>query len=561
MDTRATSSNDLFLPTTASTVGKGKNRRSESLASAENSSEPTNGAANDAINLGTKASGKKAAGHDTTDNASEKASGSAKLAKKAVDKGDSVDELVAEMLVEGTSDASFGEVLAKLLVDKPVAAKEETPSATENTQGADHAAEPNQISGKVLSNQTAHSKPTPSLPAESARSALRPDNVDDAPGTAPVELDADSANPKAGAAAAINVGEPALPSQQASTQSEQAAPTEPVITPQEAVEATPQAGNPTGDNVASGQQPAMNPQAVSQTVSQAVAEASTEPNIVAQTAQTVVPDADAATAQQSDRDNRPQADRPRPLADLLASAPAPAQADPRPAPRVTGSTGEAHDAANNDGTVFRFTTSVSTGQDADLVGATATTVVFNAGSVEATTGSSAAAAPLEQLPLEEALPIVRVINQVTQALASMRVSQRTVIQLDPPELGRIRMSIESRGNELHAVLQVENSRTFNDLQREAPALMERMAEAGVTMRQVEVHLSNDTTNGSSQGQSGQSFASAFEDTDDRGQGADNDSSDDNPNNPAADQADGDAATLAASESVSYVSDDAINVWI
>ncbi len=91
----------------------------------------------------------------------------------------------------------------------------------------------------------------------------------------------------------------------------------------------------------------------------------------------------------------------------------------------------------------------------------------------------------------------RILEQVAASLAASqaRGNQEVVIHLRPVELGRIRLQISSDGGkELRATLEVDNLRTFEDIQRQAPALIERLSDVGLVVKAIDVSL-NTTTDG------------------------------------------------------------------
>jgi flagellar hook-length control protein FliK len=54
-----------------------------------------------------------------------------------------------------------------------------------------------------------------------------------------------------------------------------------------------------------------------------------------------------------------------------------------------------------------------------------------------------------------------------------------VIRIDPLELGKVSVKLRFQGGEVRGVLEVENPKTLNQLQREAPNLIARLTEAGM----------------------------------------------------------------------------------
>jgi flagellar hook-length control protein FliK len=78
---------------------------------------------------------------------------------------------------------------------------------------------------------------------------------------------------------------------------------------------------------------------------------------------------------------------------------------------------------------------------------------------------------------------------------------RVVIRLDPPDLGEVSISISSRGSGVQAVVRVEHPETLRRLEQETPGLMQRLSDAGIQVRRVELSLNNgslssDTSSGS-----------------------------------------------------------------
>ncbi len=91
----------------------------------------------------------------------------------------------------------------------------------------------------------------------------------------------------------------------------------------------------------------------------------------------------------------------------------------------------------------------------------------------------------------ESLP-TSATNQIADALraSAARRGGRIVIQLNPPELGKVRVMLNTTGRDVRGVLEVDNPDTLNQIRREAPALLSRLAEAGIQLRQIDVSLSD-----------------------------------------------------------------------
>jgi len=78
----------------------------------------------------------------------------------------------------------------------------------------------------------------------------------------------------------------------------------------------------------------------------------------------------------------------------------------------------------------------------------------------------------------------------TIRLRDVRAGEQIVVRLNPPQLGRVRLTLQADGQELRGLLEVDNPRTLMELQREAPALADRLAEGGVELRRLDVQLSD-----------------------------------------------------------------------
>ncbi len=114
-----------------------------------------------------------------------------------------------------------------------------------------------------------------------------------------------------------------------------------------------------------------------------------------------------------------------------------------------------------------------------------------------------------------ALP-ASVTDQVTEAFRASAADQgrQIVIRLNPPELGKVRITLNASGRDVHGVVAVDNSRTLLELQREAPMLLERLSDAGIQLRRMEMALTDHQDEGetasdshlSSDGRGGQDWS-------------------------------------------------------
>lgn len=88
---------------------------------------------------------------------------------------------------------------------------------------------------------------------------------------------------------------------------------------------------------------------------------------------------------------------------------------------------------------------------------------------------------------------VSLVDQLADGLVAGKVGQKIIVRLDPPELGAVRASFEARGDSVRCVLRVENPQILEQVQREASALVERLIDSGVNLRQVSVEMGSSST--------------------------------------------------------------------
>ena len=126
---------------------------------------------------------------------------------------------------------------------------------------------------------------------------------------------------------------------------------------------------------------------------------------------------------------------------------------------------------------------------------------------------SGAVSPVASEPVSAVSPAVHapqpsaIGQQVLTGIntAYSQQGKQLTINLNPPELGKVRLTVTEHNNQIRTVVKVEDPRTMADLQREAPLLVQRLSESGMEIRNLEIVLSNN--NHASQSQS-QQFAGA-----------------------------------------------------
>ncbi len=100
-------------------------------------------------------------------------------------------------------------------------------------------------------------------------------------------------------------------------------------------------------------------------------------------------------------------------------------------------------------------------------------------------------------------PEAGIAGQIAAGLRNSPVEgrQEVTIRLSPPELGSVRLTIQADGKEVRGVLEVDNSRTLGELQREAPLVAARLADGGLAVRRMDVVLSDANARGNGNGSS------------------------------------------------------------
>jgi len=84
-------------------------------------------------------------------------------------------------------------------------------------------------------------------------------------------------------------------------------------------------------------------------------------------------------------------------------------------------------------------------------------------------------------------PAEQIIENIRQAVQN---GQREVtINLNPPELGRIRMRMYTQGDEIHGRLEVENPHSFHEIRQQTELLTQRLVGEGIPLRRLDVHMS------------------------------------------------------------------------
>ena len=144
----------------------------------------------------------------------------------------------------------------------------------------------------------------------------------------------------------------------------------------------------------------------------------------------------------------------------------------------------------------------------------AATSISSTDAVARTDSASATAQeqPTQQTPLTDQIA-------ARMTLADAREGKEVVVQMDPPELGKIHVTFRQQGGQLQGMIRVDNPETLSDLQREAPHLLARLQEAGIQIKTLDLQggdLANQQQ--SDRGQQAQQAYSQFADGGAQGRG-------------------------------------------
>ncbi len=115
-------------------------------------------------------------------------------------------------------------------------------------------------------------------------------------------------------------------------------------------------------------------------------------------------------------------------------------------------------------------------------------------------GESAGIAPVSgvnSVAVEnQARPVsTEMIEQITNHIQANRnnLYEQMTIRLDPPELGQIKIQVtNNQGEGLRGIVEVEHGRTLAELNREAPALIQKLNDAGIQVKSMEFRMNDQS---------------------------------------------------------------------
>ena len=116
--------------------------------------------------------------------------------------------------------------------------------------------------------------------------------------------------------------------------------------------------------------------------------------------------------------------------------------------------------------------------------------VTASGTAAQRTGAGQGQVGLSQLPQGTATGDVA--DQVAESIraSGAPTGRQIVVQLQPPDLGRVRIVFRSVGDAVRGVVRVDNPETLSRLEREAAPLMQRLASSGIDVRRLDMMLSD-----------------------------------------------------------------------
>jgi flagellar hook-length control protein FliK len=94
-------------------------------------------------------------------------------------------------------------------------------------------------------------------------------------------------------------------------------------------------------------------------------------------------------------------------------------------------------------------------------------------------------------------PLGDAAEQVAESIRATggRAGRQVTVHLNPPELGRVRIVLESEGDSVRGTVRVDVPETLSKLQQEAAPLMQRLQAEGIDLRRLDVALNQEQAGG------------------------------------------------------------------
>lgn len=96
----------------------------------------------------------------------------------------------------------------------------------------------------------------------------------------------------------------------------------------------------------------------------------------------------------------------------------------------------------------------------------------------------------------------QVVQAIREQLSVPTPQSEIQMTLNPPELGKIRISFQQNKEEITGLLEVDKLRTRADIQRELPQVLASLQSAGIQIRRLDVVMNNSNTHSSPDQQAG-----------------------------------------------------------
>jgi len=112
--------------------------------------------------------------------------------------------------------------------------------------------------------------------------------------------------------------------------------------------------------------------------------------------------------------------------------------------------------------------------------------------------ASTSAGPAQVQSAAAASDGTQVVDQIASRLSSVGAGEgrQVTIELNPPELGKVQATFQSDGGGVRCLVVVSNPQTLDLVHHEKAALIERLADSGVQLKQIEISLGHSSSSGS-----------------------------------------------------------------
>jgi len=112
------------------------------------------------------------------------------------------------------------------------------------------------------------------------------------------------------------------------------------------------------------------------------------------------------------------------------------------------------------------------------------------------------------------------IEQITAHVQASRdnLGQEMTIRLDPPELGQVNIQLRTAGDGLQGLIRVEHARTLDELIRDMPTLLQKLADAGIEVKDIELRMNDQNPGRGNDAQPGQTQDQFASQADSQGRG-------------------------------------------